>query len=1028
MLAIRLFGGFEARSGRDGAAVRVAPGKAQALLAYLAMRPGLAHPRDKLAVLLWGEAPAARARHSLRQALVGLRRALSRAAPACLVEDGDAIALAEAAVDVDIARFEALLEAGTPDALARAVDLYGGDLLEGLTAGEPPLEEWLIGERERLRELVLEALAKLLAHHTEAGRRETAVRFAVRLLALEPTQESIHRALMRLYERIGRRGAALRQYQACVAALARELGEEPEGETRQLYHQILQRTASAPPGAAQLDPAPASLGAGTALVGREAEQAVLERLVVQTAGGRGGALAVLGEAGVGKTRLAEELASRATGAGFRVLGGRAYEMERGLPFGPWVEVLRAGLAVAERGELAELPSVWRAHLQRILPEMTPAESDRARPANGSLGLFEAVARLLALLAVRSPLAVTIEDVHAADDMSLRLLAFLGRRIAGVRILLVVTARDEDLSGAAGQALSSLDREGRLVRLPLDRLDEAGTRALVAALARPGMSGEDAARLARRVWALSEGNPFMIAEAVRVDGREPASEEVLLPERVRDLVLGRVDRLGRRARSLLDVAAVLGRQIDFALLRRAAGLGSAEAAAGIEELVRRRILRAVGERFEFTHDSIRRAVYERLITPVRASLHLAVARILERRQADGDDTPAQALLAHHYARTGAAAKAIRYLVACAETASRRYAVEDAIGLLEDALARVPDLPTRGRDRARIDVTLRLAVALALVGRFAEILDRLRPLAERIAKADARVAGIYHARVALTASILGRHDLAVGHARLALDAGVRAEDDTALGQAHYVLAVSGFVRGHPRSGVEHAREAVARFDRTGDRLWVAHSEWIMGLCHWLAGDLGAGLAAEERVEEIGRALEDPGLAAQGAWSSGLILAMGGDSPRACEAARRSREHALDPANRAAAEAVMGHALLVMGDAAEAATALAGGIAELGAFQIRCAVLYPLLGEARRRLGEMDAAMAAAEQGLALSRAAGFAWAAAAAHRELGQILLAAGRSSEAGPHLTEAFAGFEAAGSPLDAERTRRLIDDGSRSGS
>src|SRR5262249_30903277 len=128
---------------------------------------------------------------------------------------------------------------GTPAALEKAAILYQGDLLAGLAVAEAPFEEWLLAERERFRELALEGLAKLLVHQRTAGLLEGAIRTALRITALDPLQESVHRTLMRLFVRSGRRGAALRQYQQCVTALQRELGAEPEAETKALYAEIL---------------------------------------------------------------------------------------------------------------------------------------------------------------------------------------------------------------------------------------------------------------------------------------------------------------------------------------------------------------------------------------------------------------------------------------------------------------------------------------------------------------------------------------------------------------------------------------------------------------------------------------------------------------------------------------------------------------------------------------------------------------------------------------------------------------------
>jgi len=149
-------------------------------------------------------------------------------------------------VAADVRAFEQGAGRGTREALEEAVALYQGDLLEGLTLQEPPFEEWLLAERLRLRELAQDALARLITQQRDAGAHDEAVQTALRLVALDPLQESVHRTLMRLYTQLGRRGAALRQYQHCVAALQRELRAEPDDETRALYQQILKREPAHP--------------------------------------------------------------------------------------------------------------------------------------------------------------------------------------------------------------------------------------------------------------------------------------------------------------------------------------------------------------------------------------------------------------------------------------------------------------------------------------------------------------------------------------------------------------------------------------------------------------------------------------------------------------------------------------------------------------------------------------------------------------------------------------------------------------
>jgi TolB-like protein/Tfp pilus assembly protein PilF len=236
-LKIRLLGGFEAQNALEEPLV-LAGRKAQALLAFLAMTPGEPQPREKLIALLWGDRAEEQARGSLRQALAELRRALDGMEPAPLTADRNSVLLDAGAVEVDVAVFEAAIVEGRPDVLASIAGLYRGDLLDGFTVAEPEFEDWLRDERARLGGLAGDAFSQLLDQQASAGDTEAAIATARRLLALDPLQEPVHRALMRLYAEKGDRATAIRQYQACRDVLEVELGIEPDAETERLAAEI----------------------------------------------------------------------------------------------------------------------------------------------------------------------------------------------------------------------------------------------------------------------------------------------------------------------------------------------------------------------------------------------------------------------------------------------------------------------------------------------------------------------------------------------------------------------------------------------------------------------------------------------------------------------------------------------------------------------------------------------------------------------------------------------------------------------
>jgi DNA-binding SARP family transcriptional activator/TolB-like protein len=228
LLRLRLLGGLEVRTA-DGRDVTPPGKKLRALIACLAMPPGRAWSREQLIELLWSDRDEEHARGSLREALVKLRRSMGEPTP--LQANRETIALDPTIIHVDAVEFARLAEAGELDS---AVDLYHGELLEGLSLPDAGFDDWLLVERARLHDLAVDVLSKLLA--SQAG--EPAVRTAQRVLQLEPTHEEAHRALMRLYLVAGARSLALRQYQICRDNLRRKLGVAPSPETEALHRQI----------------------------------------------------------------------------------------------------------------------------------------------------------------------------------------------------------------------------------------------------------------------------------------------------------------------------------------------------------------------------------------------------------------------------------------------------------------------------------------------------------------------------------------------------------------------------------------------------------------------------------------------------------------------------------------------------------------------------------------------------------------------------------------------------------------------
>jgi DNA-binding SARP family transcriptional activator len=984
VLSLTLLGGFEARSDA-GPPVTFTRKKSQALLAYLALHLGQPQPRDKLAALLWGEASDQQARHSLRQALTTLRQALAGAPSSCLIEEGDAVTLS-ATAQVDVTAFEKLAERGTPEALESAIGLYRGDLLAGIGIDEAPFEEWLLTERERLRELAGEALAKLLAHQTQAAMVEPAVQTAMRLLALDPAQEPVHRTLMRLYARDGRRGAALRQYQTCVALLERELGVEPEPETKQLYRELLQTR----PRVVRAQIPPERGASDTILVGREAEMAQLRRALDEAWQGRGSVALLQGEAGIGKSRLIEALMATALGRGGHVLLGRAHESEQILPFSPWIHALRAGQVVPDT--LGQLDEIWRSELARLFPELRPGDRE---PMAGEdyVRLFEAMSRVVQFLASGQPLLIVLEDLHWADEMTHRLLVFLSRRLADWPVLAVGTLRVEELAEATllRRSIAQLGRQSRSLSLSLSPLSETETRTLVGTLTRAGMAQPALDRLAEHVWRTSEGNPFMVVETVRaLQGRELAPGEALpTPSGVRDLLAGRLERLSERGRRLAGVAAVIGREFDFAVLQQTADLSPAEAAEGVEELVGRRLLHVIGERLDFSHDRIREVAYEGVLLPHRRLLHAAVARTLETLHAEHPSHNGLALGRHHYA-SEAWERAWPYLAEAGAGAAARYAHREAVACFEQALSALEHLP-RSRDLTEKSIDLRFQLRQSCV----PLRDHRRIL-EHLGEAEAAARSLGD-RARLGWSLVYRtHGLflagdcpgalaAGSHARVVAG---EASDDELQESANFYLAQMHHWLGNYSQATELLHHNVTALENELARrgLPARHIVTSRTFLAWCLAEVGEFEEAITRAEEAIQAAEKQAAAYYLVYAysgAGLVHLRRGDADRAIVLSERAIELCrgrdfsglwVIPAS------VLGPALTLTGRATEAiplleeATELAGALA---------APVLGFLAEAYLAAGRAEEARASAGRAAALAEQRGERGWRAWALRALGDI---------------------------------------------
>jgi tetratricopeptide (TPR) repeat protein len=493
----------------------------------------------------------------------------------------------------------------------------------------------------------------------------------------------------------------------------------------------------------------------------------------------------------------------------------------------------------------------------------------------------------------------------------------------------------------------------------------------------------------------------------------------VPDTVEAVLLARIERLPEEARSLLQTAAVLGREFPLRLLGAVwEGEGSPEPHLGTLtrlEFLHQRATSA-DPVYVFKHALTQEVAYASLPPPRRRTLHVAAGRSLEALYADRL-SDAYDRLAYHYARTEDAAKAVEYLSRFAEKVARN-APEEAVRALKEALQHVERLPTEVRDRRRLELVLRLPYSLVPLGRIEEIQELLLRERERVEQLrDPALTSHYYFLLGRT-YILGSHDQSAEYARRAIVAAEECGDDAMKGKAHSVLALAAALGGRAAEGMEHGRTAVALLEKTREQAWLGDAYWSLGLCGSQTAAFAEALAAEGRARSIAETIGDERLEASAAWVSGIVHAAMGDWERGIESCRRAVQKARDALNTAITTGCLGFAYLESGDAARAIPALEQAIPLLHLFRFRTfeAWFTAFLAEAHRREGRLEMAEPLARRALEIALQAKFGIGVGWAQQALGRIAQARGELATAEARFEEARRSFLALHSRYESART------------
>jgi DNA-binding SARP family transcriptional activator len=722
----RVLGPLEVRDGDRS--LPLAGAKQRALLALLLVHANRVLARDRLIDELWGEHPPETAVASLQVYVSRLRKLL----PAeTLLTRAAGYALELRDDELDLRRFERLLSDGRK-ALARddpgrasrvlhdALALWRGPAL-----AEFAFEPFAQVEIGRLEDLRLAAVEERVEADLALGRHAELIGELEVLIAENPHRERIRGQLMLALYRSGRQAEALEAYHDARAALD-ELGIEPSERLRELERAILTHDATlvaTPPlvGDEITLPAPLRVSSPFPFVGREHELTLLSSLLRSVEEGEGGQVAVVGgEAGSGKTRLVRELARCAAERGTLVLYGGSDSVVSA-PYQPFVEAIEFLMRVSDPVAFDRCLGTGRDELARILPDLSPSPPAGADdPAIELRRLHSAVGELLTRASRQRPVLLIVDDIHWADATSVRLFLHLARAASetGARLFLLATHRDrsEDVRPELSETLAGLARIDGVTRLMVSGLSHEDVAELIRHLTDANDVGA-VANLTTAVHSVTDGIPFLFcelwrllrdAEFVEISNGVPRLTRPLTsvgsPEGVRQVVHYRLSRLAPSTTEMLELAAVIGPRFELRELEEA--LGSGALLPSLEEALRSGTIEELpggGLSHRFSHELVRRAVYDELPAIRRAELHLRVGEALERiHGADAERVVPE--LAYHFAVAaplGSTERAVHYNLRAAEQATAAFAFEESAARL--ATARKLGIPDeRVRGRAELDL--------------------------------------------------------------------------------------------------------------------------------------------------------------------------------------------------------------------------------------------------------------------------------------------------------------------------------------
>lgn len=780
---------------------------------------------------------------------------------------------------------------------------------------------------------------------------------------------------------------------------------------------------------------------GLPLVGRQEELGLLLRSWETSKSGRGQVVLIQGEAGIGKSRLIEELRTKVSAEDYVWVATRCSPYHVNSTLHPVIEhlkgIARWDPADSAETKLAKLETVLNGQsqpLEQMVPLYAelmslPLPQDRypslkLSPEERREQSLDALVAWLLEEAERRPVLRVWEDLQWADPTTQELLRLCIEQSPTVPLMNVVTYRPD--------FTPLWHMRSHMTPITLNRMDRNEVEALIVQQAGGKAMPEE---VVEYVAGKTDGIPLYVEELTRAILEADFVTEkadcyqlarplsgITIPATLQDLLMARLDRLPS-IREVAQLGSILGREFAYEMLQAIASLGEAALQNGLDQLVDAELLYQRGRRprarYIFKHALVQDAAYQSLLKRTRQYYHRQVAELLESRYPEIVQTQPE-LVAHHYSRAEESNKAIEYLTNFAEKAAAKYAHAEAVAAIGEARDHAERVSGVEQDERIINLVVREAHSLHFLGRRKEIVELLLRHRERLERLqNPSLIGEYYFWLGFAHAWLGHRKDADQCLRRSLQEATRAGDEAIAGRVHRALATECVYSGRPlKEAIAHGREATMLLERT-DQFWFSQALFTLAYCCIFAGEFDAAFAAASQLEEFGNATGIRRAKANASMIVGFSLAMRGEGESGIKLCERAREMSPDDFETAFILACLGRAHWEAGDIARAVVTLKEAV-EL-ADHVRslqfCAWFRTMLSEAYFLNGEVDQAAATAADALETSTTVQFLLGVGLSRQILGRIMRSRNDLAEAEQNLNEAMDIFTKVGARFELARTR-----------